>query len=308
MTHGFHARDLIGDFPRLRRGERVRLVKGEVVMRVRTGRSELEVRVWGEGQPILTIHGAFSGELFHPLLNQPVLDGYKRIAFWRHGYRHSSHPEGPPYSVDNVVQDALAVLNEVASDSGHIVAHSSGGVHALQFALAHPEAVRTLTLIEPVVPTPEFAEWVGDHAGAVQEAAMRGDMETAMDILLTGVHGNEGYQTVLDPALPGDWFGQCVADSVPLVTVELAAQREWQFGPEEARQIQCPVLLIRGDKSVPVWIANVRHLKEWIPHAEEYVVSGAGHFELMAQPVETAQALANFLSAQHGEGAIAANG
>jgi pimeloyl-ACP methyl ester carboxylesterase len=289
------ARVLIGHSPPAWRGKASRSLKGETMARVSTGRCELEVRVWGEGDPILSIHGSFLGEWFHPLLRQPVLDRYKRIAYWRHGYRHSSHPEAPPYPVEHVVDDAFEVLRQVAEDSGHVVAHSLGGIYALQLAVSHPEAVRTLTLIEPAAQTPEAGEWIAGWVEPVQAAVEQGDFDTACQILLSHAHGNEDFRTVLDPVLPEDWFEQAAADTFAGLTVELPAVGEWQFGPEEARQIQCPVLLIRGDQSPPVFAANVRHLKEWIPHAEEQVVPGAGHFELMTQPSETAQALASFL-------------
>ncbi len=265
-------------------------------MRVFTGRSELEVRVWGEGEPILSIHGSFLGEWFHPLLQEPALDGYQRIAYWRHGYRHSSHPDGPPYPVDSVVDDAFQVLHQAGGGPGHVVAHSLGAIYAYQLVLSHPESVRTLTLIEPAAPTPEAFQWMAETQEQVQVAATEGDFNTVCHILLSHAHGDENYRSVLDPWLPDDWFEQAAADNVAGLTVELPAVGEWKFGPEEAQSIQCPVLLIRGDRSPWVFPANVRHLKEWIPHAQEHLVPGAGHFELMTQPAETAEALASFIS------------
>ena len=268
------------------------------MVRVSTGRCELEVRVWGDGDPVLTIHGSFLGEWFHPLLQEPVLDGYKRIAYWRYGYRHSSQSDGSAYPVENVVDDAYQVLDKACSGPVHVVAHSLGAIYAYQLVLSHPESVRTLTLIEPAAPTPEAYKWMSETQQTVQAAAAEGDFNTVCHVLISHAHGGENYRSVLDPWLPDDWFEQAAADNVAGLTVELPAIGEWKFGPEDARSIQCPVLLIQGDRSPWVFPANIRHLREWIPHAEEIVIPGAGHFELLTSPAETARALAGFLK-QH---------
>jgi pimeloyl-ACP methyl ester carboxylesterase len=265
-------------------------------MRVSTDRSDLEVVVQGEGEPILTIHGAFWGEAFGPLLDEPPLqDGFKRIRYWRHGYRESSKPDGNPYSVDDVVEDARDVLSGVGKESAHVVAHSLGGTYALQLARSYPEEVRTLTLMEPLIPSPEYAEWAGPISGQIQEAVGRGDVRSALDASLTEIHGDKDYRRVLDPALPSDWPEECEAQFIDQQTVEVTAVRQWSFGPDEAKDITCPVLLIRGEQSVPVFIAHHNYLLEWLPNVQEYIDQEAGHFELIAQPRECARELSDFL-------------
>ena len=195
------------------------------MVRVSTDRSELEVRIWGEGDPILTIRSSFLGEWFHPLLQEPVLDGYKRIAYWRHGYRHSSRPNGEPYSIDDVVHDARDVLKDADAEKAHVVAHSLGGVFALQLALSHPEEFRTLTLMEPLIPSTEYAEWSEPIGGRIQDAVGRGDVRSALDILLTEIHGGSDYRNVMDPILPADWFEDCEARFIEQKTLELPPLR-----------------------------------------------------------------------------------
>lgn len=62
----------------------------------------------------------------------------------RRGYAESAPGDGEDFEVDAVdIRDAL--------DTGaHLVAHSYGGLGALLAAAARPEAVYSLTLIEPV--------------------------------------------------------------------------------------------------------------------------------------------------------------
>lgn len=74
-----------------------------------------------------------------------------------------------PYPLDEVVQDARDVLKQVGEQSAHVVAHSLRGSYVLQLAASPPADVRTLTLtltlMEPLIPSPAYAQWSGPLAG-----------------------------------------------------------------------------------------------------------------------------------------------
>jgi pimeloyl-ACP methyl ester carboxylesterase len=133
------------------------------MVRVSTERSDLHVEVNGNGEPVLTIHGGFFGAGFEPLSKEPALtDRYKVITYHRHGYGKSSKPE-TPYTLDDVIADARAVLREVGEEQAHVVVHSAAGGYGLTMAMNYPEQVRTLTLMEPVMPTPEWGAFLQQH-------------------------------------------------------------------------------------------------------------------------------------------------
>ena len=181
-------------------------------MRVSTGRSELELNVWGEGDPALTIHGVFTPYAFDAMSLEPLLcDQFRRIAYHRHNYGLSSHGDHA-HSVKDEAEDALEVLQQVGGRRGHIVAHSGGAPKALQLALDHPDAVLSLTLIEPVLPTPEFREFHGRISGDVAEAYASGDRDRAARIFISADFGRDDVREQLDPVMPPDWWDHCVTD------------------------------------------------------------------------------------------------
>lgn len=291
LTVGQRAASALGEPGRLQaRKERIE-------MRVTTRTSDLAVTAAGQGEPVLFIHGGFFGGVFEPMCQGPLVrDGYRVIAYDRHGYRNSSKPT-EPLTVKDIVDDALTVLREAGGDRGHIVAHSAGGPYGLQLAMDHPEAVQTLTLIEPVLPTQAWGAFLAQNFAPAGEALQQGDTRRTLDLSFGPVYGGTHYPTEIDPYMPEGWQEQAEADIGNLFVFESPALGDFSFGPDEATRIQQPVLLMRGSDTEPIWITNHEQAKEWIPRAEEHIVPGGNHMCPVMHQEETARALSSFFAA-----------
>src|SRR6185295_16471326 len=85
-------------------------------------------------------------------LREPALaDRYRLVSYHRRGFGESAHP-AEPVLTEQQASDCLALMRHLEIDSAHIVGYSYGVSIALQLALDAPEAVRSLTLLEPLVP------------------------------------------------------------------------------------------------------------------------------------------------------------
>jgi pimeloyl-ACP methyl ester carboxylesterase len=104
---------------------------------------DLHVTEIGQGEPIVFIHGAFdpADETFRE--QKELADQYRVVLVDRRGYGDS--PAADRLDFDAQVEDILRVVGGGA----HLVGQSSGGLLCLLAAAAHPEAVWTLTVIEP---------------------------------------------------------------------------------------------------------------------------------------------------------------
>src|SRR5262245_18895563 len=102
--------------------------------------------VRGDGPPVLFVQGVG----VHGCGWRPQVDGladrFRCVWFDNRGVG-LSQPPGVPLTVDQMADDARAVLDAAGFASAHIVGHSLGGLVALNLALLCRERVRSLSLL-----------------------------------------------------------------------------------------------------------------------------------------------------------------
>jgi pimeloyl-ACP methyl ester carboxylesterase len=170
-------------------------------------------------------------------------------------------------------------------------------VIALQLALAAPEVVHSLVLLEPAlldVPSgPLFAEAIGPALQLYQA----GDKEGAMDGFLRVAIG-PAYRRSLDEQIPGG-YAQALADADTFFAAELPSLGEWRLTREDAGRITQPVLAVLGGESVKAWAGWPEvhaRVQEWMPQAEAFVLAGSNHALEMPDPRGVATAMAAFFA------------
>ena len=99
----------------------------------------------GEGEPVVFLHGF--PECWYSWRSQlPALaPDYHVIAPDLRGYHETE--ARPPYDTETLQQDVLGLIGELGERSVHIVGHDWGGAIAWQLAMNHPEAVRSLAIL-----------------------------------------------------------------------------------------------------------------------------------------------------------------
>ena len=110
----------------------------------------LNVTHWGHtGEKIILVHGGVQGSKrggadHFPTQKALVDDGFQLLVPDRPGHGQSVRPDRP----DDAEADG-ELIAELLGEGAHLVGHSFGGCVALAAAARRPEAVKTLTLIEP---------------------------------------------------------------------------------------------------------------------------------------------------------------
>ncbi|MBY0563466.1 MAG: alpha/beta hydrolase [Hyphomonadaceae bacterium] len=122
-----------------------------------TPQGDVEFAAWGEGPPVLVIHGAGGGyDQGRAVAAAFGGDGFRWIAPSRFGYLRSTLPSDASTAAQ---ADAFAALLDLQGvDRTAIVAISGGAPPALQFALRYPERTSALVLISSAPYTPLTAE------------------------------------------------------------------------------------------------------------------------------------------------------
>ena len=105
----------------------------------------LHWRAEGDGEPVLMIMGLGANSLGWYRVLPHVAEHYRGIVFDNRGTGRSD-PIGRVLKMEDLVEDALAVLDAAGEQSAHVVGASMGGMIAQQLALHHPDRVRSLAL------------------------------------------------------------------------------------------------------------------------------------------------------------------
>jgi 3-oxoadipate enol-lactonase len=106
----------------------------------------LHYETYGEGEPILFIHGLGSSTRDWELQVSEFSRDYQVVLFDVRGHGKSDKPPGP-YSIPLFAKDAAGLLGKLEISPAHIVGISMGGMIGLQLAVDRPELVRSLVVI-----------------------------------------------------------------------------------------------------------------------------------------------------------------
>jgi pimeloyl-ACP methyl ester carboxylesterase len=105
--------------------------------------SAIHVRRIGVGPPVVLVHGAMTTSIDTWAKQEPLAARWELVIPDRRGYEPNPPADHSDFEVD--AEDLAPLLG----DGSHLVAHSYGAIGAMLAAARRPEAVRSLTLIEP---------------------------------------------------------------------------------------------------------------------------------------------------------------
>ncbi len=253
----------------------------------------------GQAEPLLLIMGlganATSWEMQIPDFSRE----YRVIAFDNRGAGRSDKPQSP-YTMPQMADDAVGLLDHLAIGSAHVFGMSMGGMIAQDLALRYPQRVRALVLGGTMAGGPN-AVLAGPQLIQQWASTATLPLEQAIENGLHFLYSDEFI------ARNRDRLMQRALEMAHLQPPMQALQRQFmavvQFNTyERLGEIKAPTLIIAGtdDKIVPA--ENARILAEKIPGAELVELEGAGHGFLAEKAAETNSTVLAFLR-RHGAGA-----
>ena len=120
-----------------------RIARGSKIVDTPCGR--IEYGEQGEGEPILALHGAGGGYDQGLLMADMAGSDYRIVAPSRFGFLNTPLPADA--SVAAQADAYVCLLDYLQIERANVIAISAGGPSALQFALRHPQRVKTLILV-----------------------------------------------------------------------------------------------------------------------------------------------------------------
>jgi pimeloyl-ACP methyl ester carboxylesterase len=243
------------------------------------------------GERIVLVHASAFVSWYVPLVER--LTEFSTLRY-RRNLRQSDSGGYRPLTVAEDAASCARLMDHVGWQTAHIVGHSYGALVALQLAMAMPERVGSVALLEPAARGISSSEQVAAALGPVTAAYRSGDKAGAVDGFLRHVCG-DGYRAVLDQVIP-DAFDEALGEADLFFQAEMPAVQQWTFGPGDAQRIPQPVLNVLGAESAPRFAEGSELVQSWFPQAERFSVPEAGHLLMVQNPAALAHGLSDFFA------------
>ena len=254
------------------------------------GGVEIRYGITGEGPPLLLVSGTghdrtfWSGQL--PLLERE----FRCLVFDNRGVGDSSAPP-PGYSLADMADDALVVLDAVGIKKAHVIGFSMGGHISQELCLRHPESVLSLGLHHTWA---KKCARLGDFQATRKRIAERGDMETLAEFSLLGLYSHAYYD-----AHPDEMKEKC-----KWLANHSGRQQGW-VGQLEAtlhgdtldrlHQIKVPTLVTASKLDLIIETHHTEEIHSRVEGSRMIVLEGSGHVALIETPEKFARLSLDFL-------------
>ena len=266
--------------------------------------TRLHVKVWGEGRPVVLIHGwPLSGASWDPIANALADRGFKAIVYDRRGFGRSDQPS-TGYEYDTFAEDLGAVIEQCAGGQDvALVGFSMGGGEVVRYVSRNGgRGVHQAALISSVVP---FVLQTDDNPDGVPQAQFdtitEGLLKDRAAFLQTFFKSFFGVglvsQPISDAMLHHAWILAMQAGLRPTLAAAQAFSTT-DFRSELA-SLTMPLLVVHGtsDKTVPI-DPTARAVAKAVPHAQLIEYDGEPHGVFATQTERLTRDLLAFLSSE----------
>lgn len=212
-----------------------------------------------------------------------LMPGIRAIRFDKRG--HGLSDEGGAFSIDDLADDAAALIEHLGVGPVVFVGLSIGGMIAQSLAARRPDLLRAVVLSNTAVKMGTAESWA-DRIAAVRGPGIGSIADTIMERWFA-----PGFRA--RPELAA-WRNMVVRTSVAgyAAACEALAATDLAAGTAGLR---LPVLVVAGDQDGSSPAELVKATADLIPGAAFHVIPDAGHLPCVEQPAAYAAILAPFV-------------
>jgi 3-oxoadipate enol-lactonase len=247
----------------------------------------------GDGPPLLLIFG-FTGDGHGWAQQLPAFaPHFRTVIYDNRGVGRSSAPEGA-YTIAEMADDAIGLLDAIGIDRAHIVGYSMGGQIAQEIAIRRPDRVDRLVLASTWARGDALFNSVIDVWGEIYRQGV--DLETCAKFgftwLLTG--------KFLDaPGALAQMLALATTHPFPPSSQGVWGQSRAIIGSDtrdRLDQIEAPALILVGRQDILTPVTFSEELARGIPDATLRVLERGGHGAPFESTADFNQAILDFLT------------
>ena len=253
----------------------------------------------GRGDPVVLLHaGGSSGRQWEKLCACcPV--GYRFLAPDLIGFGKTTRWAGPGDLTHDHQAELVSTLVEQHCDRPvHLVGHSYGGSTAVRFAIARPDRIKRLTLIEPnIVPLLEdagehevFEEYAGVARSFIEDVAADRP-EAAWQSFIDLRNGAGAWEALTD-----DRRASMLAQTGQMID-GFKSNLNNATTLSQCADLALPVMVICGGSTTRPERRISEILAGALPNCRYEIVAGAGHMSPLTHPGEVAALVLDHIAA-----------
>lgn len=251
------------------------------------------------GVPIILLHGSNADlHTWQPWVGR-LAKTHRVIRFDQRGHGLTGPAPDGDYSRRAFAEDVQRVADKLGAERFVLAGNSMGGGIAIEYALAHPQRLAGLVLV--------------DAAGAPALEKARGNIGFTLA-------RTPGFSWLMGKITPRSLVERSLRQSVTneAIVTDAAVDRYWEllrfpgnraatakrfgtpqqaFTPEALAGLRVPTLIIWGERDPLIPLASGRWLAEHIPSAHLEVLNGIGHIPMEEAPEASAALLESWLTA-----------
>lgn len=227
---------------------------------------------------------------------QPTLQEWKKagslgsgsliFSDWRGCGKNEAWPIDKMFTIRELAEDQLQLLEEIGKEQVSLVGHSLGGLIAMQMMALAPKRIKSAVLLDPVgLRGVVFDESMYE---AFRQMALSADLTRL--VILSTIYKAETISPELADELAKDAFkavkgiGSSVLEILKTINLE-----------SEAKQIQTPILLMHGKNDQIIPLSDSENAARILPNAKLEILEDAGHCWNVENPAKFTDRLREWL-------------
>ena len=234
---------------------------------------KLFFRKFGEGEPIIILHGLFGMSDNWLTIGKELSKKYS--VFLVDQRNHGQSPHSDIFNYKAMSDDLFEFVNEQNLDGVTIIGHSMGGKTAMWFATEHPEKVSKLIIVDIA------AKFYPVHQQEIVDALLSLDFSI--------IRSRKEAEEKLSLKIKDEGTKQFLLKNIYWRDKDTL---DWRFNLEmlsknidtvgevinENARFDKPTLFLRGEKSDYILDEDIILIKKIFPKAELITVPNAGHW------------------------------
>lgn len=250
---------------------------------------KLHFRKYGEGEPLLILHGVFGSSDNWQTVGKAFAENNEVYLIDQRNHGNSPHHED--FSYDVMANDLLELMNDNGLDRAHILGHSMGGKTAMNFAATYPDRVMKLIVVDiaPKFYAPHHQQIIeGFRSVDLDTLSSRGEADKSMSTVIS----NMGIRLFLLKNLKREDNGFGWKINLDVIEKNITNVGS---GLEAHQKFDGNTLFIAGGNSDYIQEHDFELISSHFSNYKFEKIEGAGHWVHAEKPKELFEIVSKFL-------------